>query len=314
LLDAAETDTKRRRSNVTHQQRLGFVGIGIMGEAMILRLIDKGWRVTVWNLTPDRYAGVAAAGADIADSPAAVAAASDIVLMCVLDAAAVENCCFGAAGKGLAAAPGEGKILVDLSTINPDATRDVAARLRQRNRMRWIDAPVSGGPGAARAGTMTVMAGGDAGDIAAIAGIMADMAGHFTHVGPLGTGQTAKILNQAIVGTGYVLMAEALALAKAAGLDAAKLPDCLAGGFADSALLRKIFPQMCARAFEPPTAYARQLLKDLKDVKRFAHAQGCALPLIETAVAQYDSYVGAGNEMKDSASVSLLYERRSPPA
>jgi 3-hydroxyisobutyrate dehydrogenase len=299
---------------VTHQQRLGFIGIGIMGEAMTLRLIDKGWRATVWNLTPDRYARVAPAGADIADSPAAVAAASDVVLMCVLDAAALENCCFGAAGNGLATAAGEGKIVIDLSTINPEATRDVAARLRQRNRMRWIDAPVSGGPGAARAGTMTVMAGGDAGDIAAVAGIMADMAGHFTHVGPLGTGQTAKILNQAIVGTGYVLMAEALALAEAAGLDAAKLPDCLAGGFADSALLRKIYPQMCARAFEPPTAYARQLLKDLKNVKSFAQAQGCDLPLLETAVAQYDAYVGAGNEMTDSASVSLLYERRSRPA
>jgi 3-hydroxyisobutyrate dehydrogenase-like beta-hydroxyacid dehydrogenase len=299
---------------VTHQQRLGFIGIGIMGEAMTLRLIDKGWRATVWNLTPDRYARVAPAGADIADSPAAVAAASDVVLMCVLDAAALENCCFGAAGNGLATAAGEDKIVIDLSTINPEATRDVAARLRQRNRMRWIDAPVSGGPGAARAGTMTVMAGGDAGDIAAVAGIMADMAGHFTHVGPLGTGQTAKILNQAIVGTGYVLMAEALALAEAAGLDAAKLPDCLAGGFADSALLRKIYPQMCARAFEPPTAYARQLLKDLKNVKSFAQAQGCDLPLLETAVAQYDAYVGAGNEMTDSASVSLLYERRSRPA
>lgn len=299
---------------MTHQQRLGFIGIGIMGEAMTLRLIDKGWRATVWNLTPDRYARVAPAGADIADSPAAVAAASDVVLMCVLDAAALENCCFGAAGNGLATAAGEGKIVIDLSTINPEATRDVAARLRQRNRMRWIDAPVSGGPGAARAGTMTVMAGGDAGDIAAVAGIMADMAGHFTHVGPLGTGQTAKILNQAIVGTGYVLMAEALALAEAAGLDAAKLPDCLAGGFADSALLRKIYPQMCARAFEPPTAYARQLLKDLKNVKSFAQAQGCDLPLLETAVAQYDAYVGAGNEMTDSASVSLLYERRSRPA
>jgi 3-hydroxyisobutyrate dehydrogenase len=299
---------------VTHQQRLGFVGIGIMGEAMILRLIDKGWRVTAWNLTPDRYARVAPAGAVIADSPAAVTAASDVVLMCVLDAAAVENCCFGAAGNGLAAAPGDNKILVDLSTINPDATRDVAARLRQRNGMRWIDAPVSGGPGAARAGTMTVMAGGEAGDVAAIAGMMADMAGHFTHVGPLGAGQTAKILNQAIVGTGYVLMAEALALAEAAGLDAGKLPDCLAGGFADSALLRKIYPQMCSRTFEPPTAYARQLLKDLKNVKSFAHAQGCALPLIETAVAQYGAYVGAGNEMKDSASVSLLYERRPRPA
>jgi 3-hydroxyisobutyrate dehydrogenase len=230
--------------------------------------------------------------------------------MCVLDAAAVENCCFGAAGQGLASVPGEGKIVVDHSTINPDATRDVAARLRQKNAMRWVDAPVSGGPGAARDGSMTVMAGGDAADIAAIRPLMQDMAGHFTHVGALGAGQTAKILNQAIVGTGYVLMAEALALAEAAGLDAAKLPECLAGGHADSNLLRKIYPQMCARAFEPPTSYARQLAKDLKNVAHFVHEHGCTLPLIEAAVKQYTGYVAAGNEMKDSTSVALLYDKQ----
>jgi len=205
---------------------------------------------------------------------------------------------------------GAGKLVVDHSTINPDATRAMASRLGAANGMRWIDAPVSGGPGAARDGSMTVMAGGDAADIAAIAPLMRDMAGHFTHVGPLGAGQTAKILNQAIVGTGYVLMAEALALAEAAGIDAAKLPDCLAGGFADSNLLRKVFPRMAARAFEPPTSYARQLGKDMKNVAHFLHEQGCALPLIEQAVTQYTGYVGQGNELKDSASVALLYAKR----
>ena len=295
---------------MTEKPRLGFIGIGFMGEAMVLRLRDKGWSVTVWNLTHDRYARVAPAGAVVAPSPAAVAEASDIVFLCVLDAAAVENCCFGVDGQGLAAAAGHGKLVVDHSTINPDAARTISARLVGTNGMRWIDAPVSGGPGAARDGSMTVMAGGDAADIARIEPLMRDMAGHFTHVGPVGAGQTAKIVNQAIVGTGYVLMAEALALAEAAGLDAAKLPDCLAGGFADSPLLRKVYPRMVARAFEPPTSYARQLLKDMKNVKQFAHEQGCALPLIETAQAQYSAFAQGGNEMKDSAAVSLLYQQQ----
>jgi 3-hydroxyisobutyrate dehydrogenase len=301
---------EHRERQMTAIKNLGFVGIGLMGEAMVLRLRDKGWPVTAWNLTPDRYQRIAPAGARIAASPAEVAAASDIVLLCVLDAAAVENCCFGAEGQGLAAAAGQAKIVVDHSTINPDATRDIAARLRQRNGMRWIDAPVSGGPGAARDGSMTVMAGGDATDIAAIRPLMQDMAGRFTHVGALGAGQTAKIINQAIVGTGYVLMAEALALAEAAGLDAAKLPDCLAGGFADSALLQKIYPQMCARAFDPPRSYARQLAKDLKNVRHFIAERGCALPVVEAAVAQYTRYVAGGHEMADSASVARLYEPR----
>lgn len=293
---------------MAEKQRLGFIGIGIMGEAMTLRLLERGWAVNVWNLTPDRYATVVPAGAKQMSSPAAVAAASDIVLMCVLDATAVRNCVFGE--QGLAGAPRSGKIVIDHSTINPDATREVAAALREANGMRWVDAPVSGGPLFARDGTLTVMAGGKASDIAAIASVMGDLAHTFTHVGPVGAGQTAKILNQAIVGTGYVLMAEALALAEAAGLDAAKLPQCLAGGFADSMLLQKIYPQMAARNFEPPRGYARQLLKDMKNVKGFAHDADCDLPLIEKAIEQYARYVEAGNEMKDAASISRLYERR----
>ena len=295
---------------MAEKKMVGFIGIGLMGEAMVLRLLDKGWAVTAWNLTEDRYARIAPAGARIAPSPAAVAAASDIVLMCVLDAAAVENCCFGAGGQGLAAVPGAGKLLIDHSTINPSAARALGARLAQANGMRWIDAPVSGGPGAARDGSMTVMAGGAAEDVARVRPLMQDMAGNFTHLGALGAGQTAKLVNQAIVGTGYVLMAEALALAEAAGLDAAKLPECLAGGFADSAVLRKIYPQMAARAFEPPRSYARQLGKDLKNLHAFVDEQGCELPVIEAAIAQYTRYVAAGNEMKDSASVSLLYEQK----
>ncbi len=291
------------------KQRLGFIGIGLMGEAMTLRLLERGWPVAVWNLTPDRYLRVVPAGAARMETPAAVAAACEILLMCVLDAAAVRNCVFGE--HGLASAPRSRKLVIDLSTINPEVARDTAATLAAANGMRWIDAPVSGGPAAARDGTMTVMAGGEAADIAQIAPIMADLAANFTHVGPVGAGQTAKILNQAIVGTGYVLMAEALALAEAAGIDAAKLPQCLAGGHADSNLLRKIYPQMAARDFDPPRAYARQLLKDMKNVTAFARAAGCALPVIEQATGQYARYVEQGNEMADAASVARLYQRRT---
>lgn len=292
---------------MTAHPRLCFIGIGIMGEAMTLRLLERGWTVTVWNLTGDRYAKVAPAGARVATSPAAVAAESDLVLMCVLDAAAVRNCVLGE--NGLASAPRGARLVVDHSTINPDVTREVAGQLHAATGMGWVDAPVSGGPLFARDGRLTIMAGGTDTDVATALPAMQDLAATFTHVGALGAGQTAKILNQAIVGTGYVLMAEALALAEAAGLDAAKLPQCLAGGFADSMLLQKIYPQMCARDFDPPRAYARQLLKDLKNVKGFARDAGCALPLIETAVAQYNSYVAAGNEMADAASVSRLYEK-----
>jgi 3-hydroxyisobutyrate dehydrogenase len=286
---------------------LGFVGIGLMGEAMVRRLLDRAWPVTVWNLEPERLATVVPHGAVAAPSPRAVAEASDIVLMCVLHTAAVESCVFGEGGIAGAASPD--KLLVDLSTADPEQTRRMAARLRAETGMGWVDAPVSGGPTAARDGSMTVMAGGEAADTARIGALMADMAGNFTHIGPTGAGQSAKMINQAIVGTGYVLMAEALVLAERAGIDAAKLPACLAGGHADSNLLRKIYPQMQARAFEPPTSYARQLLKDMKNVKDFAHNLGLELPVVEAAVTQYGAYVGQGNEMRDSTSVVRLYEK-----
>jgi 3-hydroxyisobutyrate dehydrogenase len=292
---------------MSEKPRLGFVGLGLMGTAMTLRLLERGWRVTVWNLEPERVPPLVAAGAVSADSPAAVAAASDLVLLCVLHTKAVEDCVFGAAG--IARGADAATRLVDHSTADPDATMGFAARLAHATGMGWVDAPVSGGPAAARDGSLTVMAGGAAADIAAIQPVMADLAANFTHVGATGAGQTAKLINQAIVGTGYVLMAEALALAEAAGIDAARLPACLAGGHADSALLRKLYPQMQARDFEPPRGFARQLDKDMKAVRQFGRGLGLALPLVEAAVARYAEYVEQGNELQDSASVMRLYER-----
>lgn len=288
-------------------KRLGFIGIGLMGEAMTRRLLDKGYAVTVWNLEPERLETVVPYGARAASSPAVVARASDIVLMCVLHTAAVENCVFGPDGVSQEAE--SSKLLVDLSTIDPAATQEMAARLKQQTGMSWVDAPISGGPLAARDGTMTVMAGGLPEDIERIRPLMNDMAGNFTHMGPSGAGQTTKIINQAIVGAGYVLMAEALILAERAGIDAGRLPQALAGGFADSNLLRKLYPQMQARDFDPPRSYARQLLKDMKAVKSFAHEFGLNLALVEKAAEQYSSFVADGNEMSDSASVVQLYER-----
>jgi 3-hydroxyisobutyrate dehydrogenase len=292
---------------MAEKPKLGFIGIGLMGEAMVRRLLDRGYPVTVWNREPERLKTVVPHGAVAATSPAAVAAASDIVLMCVLNTEAVEQCVFGT--NGVASAARADQLLIDLSTADPAATREMAARLKREKGMRWVDAPLSGGPPAARDGTMTVMAGGDAADIEAIRPLIADMAGNFTHMGPSGAGQTTKMINQAIVGTGFVLMAEAVALAEASGIDAAKLPACLAGGFADGALLKRIYPQMQARDFDPPKSYARQLLKDMKAVKEFAHGLGLELPLAETAAAQFSAHVDSGGAMRDSASIVDLYRK-----
>jgi 3-hydroxyisobutyrate dehydrogenase len=273
---------------MTGQPRLGFIGLGLMGTAMSLRLLEKGWALNVWNLEPERIAAVAEAGATVMESPAAVAQASDIVLMCVLHTQAVEQCVFGP--NGIATAGNSAKLLIDHSTIDPAKSRAFAARLREE----------------------TVMAGGEAKDIAAAHAVMTDLSANFTHAGSSGAGQIAKVINQAIVGTTYVLMAEALMLAEASGIDAAKLPQCLAGGHADGSLLQQLYPRMQARAFDPPLAYARQLLKDMRGVQAEIRECGLALPVIEQAIAQHQAYVAAGNDMADPASIVRLYEGKPP--
>lgn len=293
-------------SETANRPRIGFIGIGIMGEAMVRRLLDLSFPVTVWNLEPERLETVVPHGAVAAETPAAVAAASDIVMLCVLHMAAVERCIL--AEDGIAAAGAGPSLVIDFSTADPQGTRTVAAKLKALTGAGWIDAPVSGGPQLARSGGMTVMAGGAPDDFEKARPILAQMAGNLTLMGPVGAGQTTKIINQAIVGTGYVVMAEALMLAEAAGIDAARLPQCLAGGHADSSLLQRLYPQMQARAFEPPSSYARQLLKDLKAVSAFAQGLGLDLRVIEQGVQRYNDYVALGHEMSDSAAVVRLYE------
>ncbi len=195
---------------------LGFIGLGIMGAPMVRRLRAQGWNVTAWNLEPERFDEVRASGANWADSPAAVRAASDVVVLCILGDAAIESVCLGP--NGLSSASGAG-ILIDFSTTSAETTRRVAAKLD----MDWLDAPMSGGPQAAEEGKLTLMAGGDAALYERLAPVIADVSGNMTLMGPLGAGQMTKVINQAIVGTNYVLMGEVLALATAAGIDAGGL-------------------------------------------------------------------------------------------
>ena len=289
---------------MTARPRIGFVGIGIMGAPRVRRLMAPGWPVAVWNLEADRYAEVP--GATVLDSPAAVRAASDIVIFCVLHGEAVEQCCFGP--HGMARAASGATLLIDTSTINPDTTLALAERLKRETGMAWVDAPISGGPVAADDGHLTIMMGGADDDVARASTVLTDLAANLTHIGALGAGQTAKIINQAIVGVGYVLMGETLALAEAAGIDAARLPGALAGGMADSTVLRRIYPQQQSRDYVPPRSYARQLDKDLKNVMAFVKAHNLELPLLSRAVERYHAFA-ADNEMVDGAAVARLYEK-----
>jgi 3-hydroxyisobutyrate dehydrogenase len=292
-------------SQSSKKPRLGFVGLGIMGAPIVRRLREQGYELKVWNLEQDYFDRVRDSGAEWADSPADVWKASEIVLVCVLGDDAIESVCFGE--SGFTKAEQGASVLIDLSTTSPQATVDLASRLKKDLQADWLDAPVSGGPKPAGAGELTVMVGGDKDAFDKVEPLLRHIGQNVTHMGDLGSGQKTKILNQAIVGANYILMAEILATCRAAGIDPDLLPVCLKGGLADSAILQRIYTQMSAEDFDPPRSYVRQVNKDLKSVTHFIEDLDLDLPLIEVAVRQYRRYADAGNEMEDGASVSRLY-------
>jgi 3-hydroxyisobutyrate dehydrogenase len=262
-------------------EKLGYVGLGLMGMPMTLRLLAAGHAVTVWNRSPGKAGTLVEAGASGATCPRDVATSASIIFTCVTDAAAVEEVVFGA--DGLAAAPGEGKVVVDFSSIHPDATCAIARRLKEANGMAWIDAPVSGGSKGAEEGTLAVMAGGEAADIERVRPYVLAMARRFTHMGPTGAGQTTKLCNQVIVGCAMAVLAEATRLATNAGIDAARLPEALAGGFADSIPLQLFVPRMVQGIHSPPLGHIATMLKDLDSVVDVAHDTSTPVPMASLA-------------------------------
>jgi 3-hydroxyisobutyrate dehydrogenase len=258
-------------------EKLGYLGLGMMGFPMTRRLVSAGHDVTVWNRSPGKAAALVAAGAKAALHPSDVAATASILFMCLTDAAAVEKVVFGP--DGLATATGSGKLVVDFSSIHPDAARAIAARLKVANGMGWIDAPVSGGTIGAEEGTLAVMAGGDAADIERARPYVLAMARRFTHMGPTGAGQTTKLCNQVIVGCAMAVLAEATRLAVNAGIDARRLPEALAGGFADSIPLQLFVPRMVQGIHSPPLGHIATMLKDLDTVVDVARGTSSPVPM-----------------------------------
>lgn len=258
-------------------EKLGYLGLGMMGFPMARRLLNAGHELAVWNRSSGKAAALVEVGAKAAAHPRDVGATAGIIFMCVTDAKAVEEVVFG--GDGLAAVEGAGKLVVDFSSIHPDAARSIAARLKAANGMGWIDAPVSGGTVGAEEGTLAVMAGGDVADIERVRPYVLAMARRLTHMGPTGAGQTAKLCNQVIVGCAMAVLAEATRLAVNAGIDAKRLPEALAGGFADSIPLQLFVPRMVQGIHSPPLGHIATMLKDLDTVIDVARDTSSPVPM-----------------------------------
>jgi 3-hydroxyisobutyrate dehydrogenase len=279
---------------------LGYVGVGLMGQPMVQRLLKLGWRVRAYDIVPGR---VAASGAEAAASSSD--AACDVVLLNLPTNEAVEDAVFGP--RGLATTMRAPRLVVDFSTIPVDACRRHARELNRLTGCRWVDAPVSGGPPASAAGTLTVMAGGEEEDLERLAPLMRDVAGRCTRMGPVGAGLAAKMINQLIVGVGHAMLAEAVSLCEKAGVDAARIPECLAGGYADSNLMKAYWPRMVERDFAP-RGYVRQLLKDLDMVHKWAGSLDADTPMLGEALALYRELARLGHTELDTSAVMKLYE------
>ena len=286
--------------------KVGFCGIGRMGAAMASRLIAAGHHVKVWNRTQDKLGPLVAAGACAAASPAEAARDSEILLMCLLDTAAIEATVFGAAG--VVTAGTVSGLIVDHSSIAPGPTRAYAARLMEACGSNWVDAPVSGGVMGAAAGTLTVMAGGLESCIDTAREAVKSYAARVIRVGDVGSGQSAKLCNQNIVAATIVAIAEAVVLARNSGIDPKRLTDLFAGGWADSTVLQVFVPRMTSLGWESIGTIST-MLKDIVSVRNAALDTGTSMPVgtaVHEAFARAES-LGLGE--LDLAQIVRLLER-----
>ncbi len=288
---------------------VGFIGLGLMGQGFVKRLIETGHAVLGTDIRPEPLERAEALGVRTMPDAASIVRAADHVLLCVTTPAAVAEVVRGKGGVLEAGAEAlTGKVLVDLSTTDIPLTRELSAALADRG-MFLVDAPVSGGPAAAEAGTLAIMAGGTDEAVAQVSPILRHL-GHLTHMGPLGAGQATKLVNQALVLTNYCVIAEALRLAEAFDVDPAKIPGALAPGHAGSNLLSALMPRMAAEDFAP-RGFARQVLKDLEMLHAATKDLPLSMPMAGQALSLFRLLVASGKAEQDGSAVVTLFPKAS---
>ena len=283
-------------------RRIAFLGTGLMGAPMARCLLAAGHEVTVWNRDLSKAEALGADGAVVAETAAAAARNSEIVFTMLSDGPAVEAVLFDG---GVAGALAEGAIVIDSSSISPPIAKDHSARLKALG-FAHVDAPVSGGVVGAQAGTLAIMAGGEAAVIEDLADVFAAL-GRVTHVGPSGAGQICKLANQQIVAITIGAVAEAMLLAEAGGASREKFREAIRGGFAESRILELHGARMVTRNFLPGGPSKLQL-KDLDAVKAMADLFSLDLPLTEQIRREFSDFVAAGGGDTDHSGLLLHLE------
>jgi 3-hydroxyisobutyrate dehydrogenase-like beta-hydroxyacid dehydrogenase len=285
---------------------LAWIGLGAIGTPMALNLLKAGYGLTVHNRTPGRCAPLQAAGAAVAPSPAAAARQADALLLCVSDDAAAEAVLLGAPDPAAAVAGlRPGSLVIDCSTISPATSRRLAAALAERQ-VGYIDAPVTGGTEGAKAGTLSVLVGGDSQHLERARPLLEVIGGRITHFGPVGSGQEAKAVNQVLVAGSYAAVAEALQLAERLGLDHHQVVEALKGGAAGSWALEHRSTQMINDHY--PLGFKLALhRKDLGIALEAAAAQQLELPVTEQVAAMEDALLASGHGDLDVSALARWF-------
>ena len=287
--------------------KVAFVGLGTMGAPMAMNLLKAGHEVTVHNRTRDRERPLEAAGAQRAESPQAAAATADVVITCVSDTPDVAAVVLGDSGIIHGAKPGT--VVVDMSTISPTVTREIADALAARQ-IALVDAPVSGGSEGAQRGTLSIMVGGEAAVVDQVRPVLAAMGQTITHVGPIGAGQTTKAINQIIVAGTYWAIAEGMALGLKADLDMERVVQAVSGGAAGSWGLDHRSGNMINNDY-PLGFRVRLHRKDLNIALEAARALGVTLPMAAYVEQIETGLIGRGFGDEDVSAIARSLREQS---
>ena len=282
-----------------------MIGAGIMGSAIATRLLECGHKVCVFDLDAAKIAALLPKGAVAASSLADATAQSEFVILSLNHADIVRSAVFG--NEGIAKTANPQKLLIDMSSIDPAATAEMAAQLESTTGMAWVDCPLSGGVPGALSGKLTVMAGGTEQNFERARLVMKDLCANYTLMGPSGAGQTTKLVNQLFCALAFQAVAEAVKLAEAGGVDPSKIPAALAGGRADNRIMQEFMAKFAARDFTP-TGSLGNMLKDLDSVQAFALKTKTPLPLTSAVTEIHRILIAMGLGPKDSAEVMRLLD------
>ncbi|MFM2366052.1 MAG: hypothetical protein RIR95_660 [Pseudomonadota bacterium] len=285
-------------------QTVALIGAGAMGGAIGARLLATGTALVVFDLDAAKVADLVAQGAIAAPSAAAAAKQAQAVILSLNAPRIVRAAVFGALGVAEGAAPGT--LIIDMSSIDPETTKALAAEATERS-LRWVDSPLSGGAPKAAIGQLTLMQGGDAVAVADAQKVLAQVASNQTHMGPSGAGQTTKLINQVLCGLNFLAVAEATALAEAAGVDAARIPQALRGGRADSAILQEYMPRFVARDYRR-TGRIDNMVKDLNGAQDLARLTHTSMPLTAICAEVHRMLTAAGLGGEDQAALMEYFK------